>query len=169
MHNDRMHRHLAGHCAPAHRHVQQAALLEPVVRNIVVADLTERPARQERIAVLAVAGGGIGAVGNFVALRRQMIGLRQARPTEQRVREMASLGTVEQAHLLQKDEVGIERLDAEPEVVDLEPFARADAAHTFVDVVGGHAQDAAVAHRAVNVKRRRCRGAVTHQLALTRW
>ena len=53
---------------PAHRHVQQAALLEAVVGDVVVADVADRPARQQRIAVLAAARDGVGAVGDLVAL-----------------------------------------------------------------------------------------------------
>ena len=41
---------------PRHRHVEQAALLEAVVGDVVVADVADRPARQQRVAVLAVAG-----------------------------------------------------------------------------------------------------------------
>ena len=40
---------------PLHRHVQQAALLEAVVADVVVADVADRPARQQRVAVFAVA------------------------------------------------------------------------------------------------------------------
>ena len=39
---------------PVHRHVQQAALLEAVVGHVVVADVAQRPARQQRIAVFAL-------------------------------------------------------------------------------------------------------------------
>jgi len=41
---------------------------------------------------------------------------------------------------LQEDQIRIERLDAEAQVVDLQPLARPDTAHALVDVVGGHAQ-----------------------------
>ena len=38
---------------PVHRHVQQAALLESMVGHVMVANLADRPARQQGIAVLA--------------------------------------------------------------------------------------------------------------------
>ena len=126
--------------APAHRHVQQPALLEAVIRDVVVPDVAERPARQQRVAVLAVARHRVGPVGHGVAFRRQEIGLRLLRPAERGAGEAARLAVVEAAHLLQEDQVGIERLDAEPEVVDLQPPAGPDAAHALVDVVGRDTQ-----------------------------
>ena len=127
---------------PVDQHVQDAALLEAVVGDVVVADVrAERPAREQRIAVLAVVRVGIGAVGHVVALGRKVRGLRRARPADVRVGEAARLAVVEVAHLLEEDEVGVQRFDAEADVVDLQALARPDAAHALVDVVGGHAQD----------------------------
>ena len=90
--------------------------------------------------MLAVAGVGVAAVGDLVAFRREELGLPLLRPAEVRAVEMARLAGVEQAHLLQEHEVGVEGLDRQAEVVDLQPLARADAAHALVGVVGGHAQ-----------------------------
>jgi hypothetical protein len=56
---------------------------------------------------------------------------------------LARRGVVHAPHFLQEDEIGVERLDAEDEVVDLETLLRADAAHALVDVVRRHAQDVA--------------------------
>ena len=123
--------------------MQQAALLEAVVGDVVVADVADRPARQQRVAMLAVAGHGVGAVGDLVALGREVVGLRHLRPAELGVGKVARRGAVHAPHFLQEHEVGVERLDAEDEVVDLEPLPRADAAHALVDVVGGDAQDVA--------------------------
>ena len=67
---------------PLHRHVQQAALLEAVIAHVVVADVTDRPARQQRVAVLALARGGVGAVGDVVAFGCQEFGLALGRPAE---------------------------------------------------------------------------------------
>ncbi len=146
-----MHHHGVQRVAvPLHRHVQQAPLLEAVVADVVVADRAERPARQQRIAVLAVARDGIGAVGHVVALGRQEIGLAAVGPAEPGALELARGTVVEQPHLLQEHQVGVQRLDTEAEVVDLQALARTDAAHALVDVVGGHAQ-----HRQVQRRRRR--------------
>ncbi|MDT4858824.1 hypothetical protein FQZ97_933090 [compost metagenome] len=46
------------------------------------------------------------------------------------------------AHLLQADDVGVELLHRVGQVVDLQPARRPQALHAFVDVVGGHTQDA---------------------------
>ena len=137
--DDRMHQH----AVPGHRHVQQAALLEAVVGDVVVADVADRPAREQRVAVLAVARDGVGAVGDLVAVGREVVGLRHLRPADLGVGEVARRGAVHAPHFLQEHEVGVERLDAEHEVVDLEALPRADAAHALVDVVGGDAQDVA--------------------------
>ena len=157
MHQPQMrdhHVHLAR--LPLHRHVQQATLLEAVVADIVVADVTDRPAREHGVAVLAMARHGIRAVGHVVAFRREEFGLALSRPAERRAVELARVAAVMQANLLQADEVGIERLDAQPEVVDLQALARADAAHALVDVVGGHAQaimQAGVRRQSAGLKR----------------
>jgi len=45
--------------------------------------------------------------------------------------------------------VGVERLDPQDQVVDLEPLPRADPAHALVDVVSGDAQDVARVLRTV--------------------
>ena len=97
-----------------HRHVQQAALLEAVVGDVVMADVADRPARQQRVAVLAV------------ARRPRWCGRRRRSPRARGIRPAAARGQpnrvsanwravalVHLAHLLQEHEVGVERLDAE--------------------------------------------------------
>ena len=120
--------------------MEQAALLEAVVADIVVADVAERPARQQRVAMLAVARHRIAAVRSRVAFGGKEFGLTLCRPAEPGALETPRVGRVVQPHLLQKDEIGIERFDAQAEVVDLQTFAQTDTAHSLVDVVGGHAQ-----------------------------
>ena len=112
-------------------------------RHVVVADVADRPARQQRVAVLAVARDRVGAVGDVVAFGREEVGLPLVGPAEPGALEAARVERVEAPHLLQEHEIGVERFDAEPEVVDLQPLARPDAAHALVDVVGGHAQQLA--------------------------
>ena len=51
MHDDGMH----GAAVPDDGHVQQPALLEAVVADIVVADIADRPAAEQRVAVSAEA------------------------------------------------------------------------------------------------------------------
>ena len=116
------------------RHVQQAALLEAVVRHVLVRLRETTGQRDEqRIAVLAVPGDGVGLVDRLVALGRQEIGLRQLGPAG----EVALPRAVQLAHFLQADDVGVELLDGMAEVVDLQPPRGPDALHTLVDVVGG--------------------------------
>ena len=127
---------------PAHPHMQQTALLEAVVGHIGMLDIAHRPARQQRIAMLAVAGDRIGAVGGLIALRREKLGLPLLRPAEPGVVEAARIAMMEQPHFLQEDQVRIQRSHAGAEVVDLQPAPRPHAAHALVDVVGGHPQRA---------------------------
>ena len=133
MHHDHM------HTAPGnvHLYVQQPALLKAVVRNIFVLVPHHRPARQQRIAMLAVPREGVGAVHRLVALGRQKLGLRHIRPALKILR----LTPVQLAHFLQANDVGIELLDRMTQVVDLQAPRRAYALHALVDVVGGNAQD----------------------------
>ena len=120
--------------------MQQAALLEAVVADVVVAHVADRPARQQRIAVLAMPGDGIGAVGHGVAVGRKEVGLAFVGPAEQGLLEALRLAAVVEPHLLQAHQIRVQRLDAQAQVVDLQALARAHAAHALVDVVGGHAQ-----------------------------
>ena len=131
---------MQGAAVPLHRHVQQAALLETVVADVVVADVAERPARQQGIAMLAVAGDGIAAVGHVIALGGQELGLALFGPAEPGALELARVAAVVQAHLLQEHQVGVEGLDTQAQVVDLQALPRPDTAHAFVDVVRGHTQ-----------------------------
>src|SRR5450755_26864 len=71
-----------------------ATPLEAMVRHVVMADRAERPAREQRVAVLAVARHGVGAVGDLVAFGREVVGLGHLRPTDLRVRKLARLGAV---------------------------------------------------------------------------
>ena len=129
-------------CAlPAHRHVQQAALLEAVVADVVVPDVAERPARQQRVAMLAVARDGVGAVGHVVALGRQEVGLALLGPAEPGALEAPrTRGVWNSRTSCRNTRSASSASTPRPEVVDLQPLARPDAAHALVDVVGGHAQ-----------------------------
>jgi hypothetical protein len=126
------------HHPPLHidLHMQQPALFEAMVRHVFVAVRQHRPARQQRVAMFAVARDGVGAVDRLVALGRQELGLRQIGP----VREVMLLPPVQLADLLQADDVGVELFDGVAEVVDLQPLSGPHALHTLVDVVGGDAQ-----------------------------
>ena len=95
------------------------------------------PAREQRIAVLAVARVGVGAVHRLVALGGQVLGLGYGGPAV----EVMLLLAVEAAHFLQADDIGIELFHRQPQVVDLQPPRRPQSLHPLVDVVGGHAQD----------------------------
>jgi len=106
MEHDHMHR-TALHL---HLHMQQTPLFETVVGHVLVGMGLHRPARQQRIAMLAMAGEGIGLVHRLVALGRQEFGLGQFGPA----REMLLLAPVQLAHLLQAHDVGVELLDAWP-------------------------------------------------------
>jgi hypothetical protein len=107
------------HHPPLHidLHVQQAALLETVVRHVLMLVRQHRPARQQGIAMFAVARDGVGAVDRLVALGRQELGLGQIGP----VREVMLLAPVHLADFLQADDVGIDLFDGVAEVVNLQP------------------------------------------------
>ena len=129
----------------SHFHMQQAALLEPVVGDVFVLVANDRPAREQRVAVLTMLGEGIGAVHRLVALGRQKLGLRHIRPAL----EIRRLAPVQSAHLLQADDVGIELLHRQTQVVDLQPTRRAKALHALVDVVRGHPQNIVIFHKPI--------------------
>ena len=132
MHHD----HVDAAAAQREFAVQQAALLETVIRHVLVLVPCHLAARQQRIAVLAVLGGGIGDIHGLVMRVGQEVGLALARP----VVELAFPLAVQLAHLLQADHIGVELTDGLLQVVDFEPTHRTHALHTLVDVVGGHAQ-----------------------------
>lgn len=96
-------------------HVQQPALLEAVVGNVLVVGAQHRPAREQRVAVLAMARDGVGLVDGGVALGREEVGLRQLGPA----RETRGRLPVHLSHFLQADDVGVELLDGMAQVVDL--------------------------------------------------
>ena len=122
--------------------VQQAALLKAVVRDVLVLVRDHRPARQQRVAVFAVFGDGVGAVHRLIAFRRKELGLGQLGPAL----EVRGLASVQLAHFLQAHDVGIELLHRQPKVVDLKPPHRTDTLHALVDVVGSHPQNVVVLH-----------------------
>ncbi len=141
VHQAQVHHHrVHAQAVPLGGHMQQTALLEAVVADVVVADVADGPARQQRVAMLAVACHRIGAVGHVVAFGRQEAGLALRRPAEVRALELLRLPRVEEPHFLQEHEVGIQRFDGQAQVVDLQPLVRSEASHALVDVVGGHAQ-----------------------------
>ena len=125
-----------------HLHMQQAALLETVVRDVFVLVPHHRPAGQQRIAMFTMLGDGIGAVDGFVALRGQKVGLGQLWPMV----KVALFAPVQLAHLLQADQVSVQLLHGQAQVMDLQPARRAQALHTLVDVVRGDAQNIGVLH-----------------------
>ena len=126
---------------PIHHNMQQAPLLETVIADIVMADVIDRPAREQGIAMLTLACHSVGSVGHLVAFGGEELGLALVRPAKGRSVKAALVAAVIQADLLQEDEIGVERLNGKSEVVDFQALAQADPAHALVDVVGRHAQD----------------------------
>ncbi len=122
--------------AHQHLHVQQAALLKTVVRHVLVLLRHDWPARQQRIAMLAMARDGVAAVHRVVSRGSQEIRLALMRPEI----EVPRLAPMELAHLLQADQIGVELLDRLAEVVNLQAALRPDAPHPFVNVVGRDAK-----------------------------
>ena len=141
VHQTQVHHH-GMHCEPVPQggHVQQAALLKAMIAHVMVANVSQRPTRQERVAMLTMARGGVGAVSHFITFWRQKTRLPLLRPAKGRTVKTPGLARVEKAHLLQKHQVNIQRLNGQTQVVNLQPLARTKPAHTFVNVVGGHAQ-----------------------------
>ena len=143
VHQTQVHHHsVHGKPVPQRGYVQQAALLKTMVAHVMVANVAQRPARQKRVAMLTMARGGVGAVSHFITFWRQKTRLPLLRPTKGSAIKTLSLACVEEAHFLQKNQVGVQRFNRQTQVVDLEPLARAKPAHTFVNVVGGHTQRA---------------------------
>ena len=93
-----------------------------------------RPAREQCVAVLAVARDRIGFVDGGVALGRQELGLRHVRPAGELLRALP----VHLAHFLQTDDVRIELFHGMAEIVDLQPPRQPDALHALVYVVSRH-------------------------------
>ena len=74
--------------------------------------------------MFAVAGDGIGAVGDLIAFGGEELGLAAIGPAEPGALKLARIAGAEQRHLLQEHQVGVQRLDAQPEVVDFQTLAR---------------------------------------------
>ena len=92
--------------------------------------------------MLTLARDRIAAVGHVIAHRRQEIRLASIRPAERGALEAPGLARVEQAHLLQEHQIGVQRLDTQAQVMDLQPLARPHPTNALVDVVSGHTQGA---------------------------
>ena len=88
--------------------------------------------------MLAAARVGIAAVGHRIAVRGQEVSLRDLRPAF--ALELAGIPMVVRANLLQANQVGVEFGHPLPQGVNLQPLGRPSAAHTLVNVVGGHTQ-----------------------------
>ena len=121
-----------------HMHMQQPALFEAVVGHIRMARVQHRPARQQGVAMFAVARDRVGAVDRLVALGREVVGLLQIGPAGEVLFQLAMVA----AHLLETDDVGVELLDGVRQVVDLQPARQAQALDALVDVVGRDTQNA---------------------------
>ena len=139
MHHDRMHRA----SGDLHLGMQQTPLLKPMVGHVLVLMRQHRPAREQGIAMFAMACHCIGPVDRLVTLRRQKIGLGLVRPS----RKAHGLAPMHASHLLQAHQIGIELLDRMTDVMDLQPFCRAQALHPFVNIPGGHTQDRVIVQR----------------------
>jgi hypothetical protein len=98
--------------------VQKAAPLETMRGDILVHPVLYRKTRQDRVAVVAVVIDGVSAVGKVGPDRiRQELVLRFRRPL------LVALGValVRAEHFLQKDDVGAERAETVPQLVDHHP------------------------------------------------
>ncbi|OIQ68143.1 hypothetical protein GALL_502670 [mine drainage metagenome] len=120
-----------------HLCMQQAALLEAVIRHIAMRHVEDGIARQQRVAMLAVAGTGVGAIGRVHVQRlRQEVMLRLLRPEG----KAAGVELMQELHFLQKHQIGLQALQGGFQFENARPFGRAVAKHTLVDVVGRNAQ-----------------------------
>ena len=125
-----------------HRHVQQAALLEAVVATVVVADVADRPARQQRVAVLAVARDGVGPVGRRRSPRAPGIPPAPLGPAEP-VRSKRRASRRWTARTSCRNTMSASSASTpRPRLWISSRLRGPDAAHALVDVVGGHAQHA---------------------------
>ena len=116
--------------------MKQSALLQSVVRDVLVLMPHHWPTREQGIAVLAVPRERIGSVDHGVAQRRQKLRLWHFRP----MRKATRLAPVEAPDFLQTHNVGIQLLHGMPQVVNLQALRGPQALNPFVNVVSGNAQ-----------------------------
>lgn len=118
--------HEAVHRAPVEfdGRVQQAALLQAMVGDILVFMVEDGKARQQRVAVVGFVANRIAAIGH-VQLERG--GQRFMLGVEQRFLLVAAL------HFLQEDQVGAQAIQAQAQFV--QRVAAAQRRATFMDVV----------------------------------
>jgi len=117
--------------------VQEPALLVAMVRHIGVLVCQHRPAREQGIAVLPMAGDRIAAVYRRVVVWRQKISLALLGP----VRKKLLLAPVELAHFLQTHQIRVKAANRLAQIVNLQTPRRTQAAHPFVDVVAHHTKN----------------------------
>ena len=111
-------------------------------------DVADRPARQQRIAVLAVARDRARAVGHVVALGCQILGLRPCSGQPNQVRSkrprLAAVGT---ARTSCRNTRSASSASTPSPRLWISSRLRGPRPRTLVDVVGGHAQPRAIARR----------------------
>jgi hypothetical protein len=111
--------------------MQHAALLQRVVRHVVVGEIADDVARQDRIAVVPVRVHRIHAVAAvLVAAGGEELQLRAGV-----IVGVARQPLVAVLHFLQEHDVGVDAVERQPHLVDARQAA--DAGHALVDVVGG--------------------------------
>ena len=114
--------------------MQQATLLKAVVAHVFMLVVNHGPARQQRVAMFAVACKSIAAVHRLVALGGQIVGLRQVGPAG----KVTSFFAVHAAHLLQANNISVKLFYRVHHVVNFQPPAGAQAAHTLVNIPGSN-------------------------------
>jgi len=115
--------------------MQEAAPLAAVARDVLVLGAQDRIAAQDGVAVMAVVVDGIAAVGDVVPnLVGEEIVLRFVGP----VVEARGVAAVLPQHLLQEDDVRVERAQTVAQLVD--HHAAVELREALVDVVGGDMQ-----------------------------
>ena len=121
--------------------VQHAALFERMVGYIAIFQAENRKARQQRIAMVTVQIVRIAAVGRLESVlerwrARQKLILRFGRPVLKALGMMLMMPL----HLLQKDHVGLQLMQAGAQLMNTRHPAQAEkfARHPFVNVVRGN-------------------------------
>src|SRR5690606_18999005 len=110
--------------------VQQAALLELVVGDVLVFVIEDVVAGQQRVAVIGLGAYGVAAIAVVHAQRgaqRFVLGMQDV------------LALVAPLHFLKKQQVGMQAIQAQAQL--RQRFARADRRSALVDVVADDAQD----------------------------